>query len=482
MTNLVIAELRHRPARAAFLLAGYAFGVSVMVVLLAVGEAMLSQARDQELLGGGDLIIVPTGISPEMLKAGGTSSLFLGIDQARFIHRQILESPRGREDYGVTASSPLLDARIVRIHSSGDTLQALASADIPSRAAAVGAAPNLLAGSWSDSESDRRWAQPAPHELFNEIDAFHRPAGAAAADSTWAEWHYFNVMLDADRWIYLTYTVAGRIGIPGEWGGQLLLTMRDPASGHRSLTRDISEGTIQFDTASADVTLDEDATVRQVNGRYHLIAKMAGVDIDLQIQPRPGRFFPPAELGGAELESGYVVPALAATAEGRVCLPQPGGASRCEELSGARAYHDHNWGVWRDVSWEWGAASDETTSLLYGVVRGEGVEDQGLFAYLVDDRGVIGLYRPGPLAFDATERVEFEGRVLEVPSVLSFEDSRRGLHVRIPVDARQITDTARDRARYFLQMRGVATVTRAGAETITLPGFFETYVDALPEP
>ncbi|HEU4455953.1 MAG TPA: hypothetical protein VFR81_23000, partial [Longimicrobium sp.] len=60
--QLVAAELRNRPGRAAFLLAGYALGVAVMVVLLAVGEAMLRQAQDKELVGGGDVVLVPSGV------------------------------------------------------------------------------------------------------------------------------------------------------------------------------------------------------------------------------------------------------------------------------------------------------------------------------------------------------------------------------------------------------------------------------------
>src|SRR5688572_12545906 len=98
--QLVWSELRHRPGRAAFLLGGYSLGVSVMVVLLAVGEAMLEQARDRALVGGADVVVVPAGISAEMLKAGGATSLFLGIDQARFVQRTVLESARGREERG----------------------------------------------------------------------------------------------------------------------------------------------------------------------------------------------------------------------------------------------------------------------------------------------------------------------------------------------------------------------------------------------
>jgi hypothetical protein len=475
LLRLVLAELRHRPGRALFLLAGYALGVSVMVVLLAVGEAMLEQARDRALVGGGEMVVVPAGISAEMLRAGGATSLFLGLDQARFVQRQILESPRGRADFGVRAASPILDGKLVELHVGGDTLRAIASGEIPSRAAAAGAAPRLLAGRWEDSPADRRWAEPSAEALFHEIDRFHVPRGAAAGDSTWAEWHYFNVILAPDRWIYLTFMVAGRVGTPGEWGGRVLLTVRDEA-GHRALTRDLPDTEVRFDTTRADLSLGPANTVQQRGGVYAVRADVGGARIDLRVRPAPGRYFPPSDLGGTDLISGYVAPALYATAEGDVCLP----GRPCERIEGAQAYHDHNWGIWRDVSWEWGAASDSALSLLYGVVRGEAGTDPGLFVYLVDSRGGGGVFRPPPPRVSAQPKVVFEGRRLRLPTRLGFEDARRGLRVRIDAPIRNITDTGRDRQRYFIQMRGVATVEETGYPVARLPGFFETYVDATP--
>lgn len=474
--RLVLAEMRNRPGRAALLLGGYALGVAVMVVLLAVGEAMLTQARDRALLGGGDVIIVPAGITPEMLKAGGTNALFLGLEQARFIHRQILESPRGREELGISASSPILDGRLVRISHQGRAVQAIASAEIPSRAEAAGAAPRLLSGRWSDSRADRQWAEPSPEELYHEIDAFHLPYGSAVGDSTWAEWHYFNVVLDEDRWIYLTYMVGGRIGTPGEWGGRLLVTLRDADGTHRSISRDFEESAVRFDTTSADVTFEGGGSVVQRDGAYRLLGSADGVELDLTIRPRPHRIFPPSDLGGNGLVSGYVVPALAATAEGRVCLPD-GEARACETVSAAPAYHDHNWGVWRDVSWEWGAASGESLSLLFGAVHTSESRDQGLFAYLVDDRGVRGVYRASSIGKVGGVFVDVGGARVEVPSRLTFTDSRRGIEVEIDIEDRQVTDLERVGARYFVQMRGTALVRLPGSPPQRLSGFFETYVD-----
>jgi hypothetical protein len=470
--RLALAELRHRPARAAFLLGGYALGVAVMVVLLAVGEAMLEQARDRRLVGGGDVMVVPQGVSAEMLKAGGTTSLYLGIDHARFIHRQVLESPRARDSLGVLAASPVIDARELDVTTRGRTWKTVASGEIPSRARAAGAAPALLAGRWTDSDADRRWAAPSADELYREMDHFHRPTGAAASDSTWAEWHYFNVVLGERRWLYVTLMVAGRVDTPGRWGGRILLTVRDPDGRHRSYHRDLPGGEVRFDTASPDLRFGEGAYVTESGGVYHVAADAGGVRLDLSVTPSPRRYFPPTDLGGQTLVSGYAAPALHATARGTVCLPA------CEAVRGAQAYHDHNWGVWRGVSWEWGSASDSMLSLLYGVVRGDSTATEGLFAYLVDGRGVRGVFRPGMLRYTEVQTVRTDGgKPLSVPRQMRFEDPRRRLRVTIDVAAARASDSgSRGPRRWFVQMRGVATVEENGKVSGRLPGFFETYV------
>ncbi|HEX6371565.1 MAG TPA: hypothetical protein VF006_21780 [Longimicrobium sp.] len=466
--RLALAELRNRPARALFLLAGYALGVAVMVVLLAVGEAMLEQARDRELVGGGDVVVVPAGISAEMLKAGGVSSLFLGIDHARFLQRNLLESPRGRRDHGIQSASPILDGKPVELFAGGRRMNVIATGEIPSRSRAAGASPNLLSGRWMDSDGDRQWTAPPQSALLREIDRFHVPP---VRDSTWAEWHYFNVVLDEGRWVYATLMVAGEVGVPGRWGGRILLTIREPDGTHRSLTRDLPGEQVRFDTASPDLRFGERAYVRLEGDAYRIAADAGGMRVDLRVQPSPRRYFPPTDIGGSELISGYVAPALHARADGTVCLPA------CEAVRGAQAYHDHNWGVWRDVSWEWGSASDERLSLLYGVVRGGEAAAEGLFAYLVDEDGVRGVYRPGAIRFLEKQTVPVDGRQLRVPRRFAFEDPRQGLRVTVDVAAVHVTDMNRPTRRWFVQMRGVATVQERGRTVGTLRGFFETYVD-----
>jgi hypothetical protein len=470
LLRLVFAELRHRPGRALFLLAGYSLGVAVMVVLLAVGEAMLEQARDRALVGGGDMVLVPAGISLEMLRTGGVESLFLGIDQARFLQREVLEGPRGRNEHGIRAASPLLDGKRLELLARGETFAVIASGEIPSRTAAAGAAPELLAGRWEDSEADRLWAEPTHAELLRGIDRFHLPSGETARDSTWAEWHYFNVVLDQSRWIYLTFMVGGRMAVPGEWGGRILLTIRD-GDGYRSITRDFAHDRVVFDTASPDLRFGDDSFVRLEGSTYHVVARVPGASIDMRVDPVRRRYFPPADLGGTELVSGYVVPALYASTRGTLCLPG------CIGIDGAQGYHDHNWGTWRDVSWEWGAASDERYSLLYGIVRAPDAAEQPLFAYLVDNDGPVGVYRPREVRYTAMQTQRFRGVDVQVPRQMAFDDPRAGVAVTIDVQSLQITDLERERFRYFVQMRGVAVVRVAGREVGRLPGFFETYVE-----
>ena len=468
--RLAAAEIRNRPGRAAFLLAGYALGVATMVVLLAVGEAMLRQARDKELVGGGDVTLVPAGVSTEMLKSGGIGSLFVGIDHARFIHRNLLESPRARREHGIVAASPIVDGAQVELFARGRQFKAIATGEIPSRARAAGARAGLVAGRWADTDADRRWMAPAQDELLREIDHFHQPAGAAL-DSTWAEWHYFNVVLGDGRWIYLTLAVGGEVGVPGRWGGRVLLTVREPSGTHRSLTSEVPGQQVRFDTLSPDLTLGGIGTVRERGGGYDVDAAAGGARVRLRIDPAPRRYFPPTDVGGSALISGYVAPALYATATGTVCLPA------CEAVRGAQAYHDHNWGVWREVSWEWGSASDAALSLLYGAVRGDSTASDATFAYVVDGGGVRGVYRPDAIDFVEMVPKAVEGGSIRVPRRFRFEDRRRGFRVTVDVAAAHATDQHRPRRRWFIQMRGIATVEENGRVIGRLPGFFETYVD-----
>jgi len=64
-------------------------------------------------------------------------------------------------------------------------------------------------------------------------------------------------------------------------------------------------------------------------------------------------------------------------------------------IDGASGYHDHNWGFWRDVRWQWGQASDGDLSLVYGrVLPPSDVADPERmpgFLGVLDRQGLVGV-------------------------------------------------------------------------------------------
>src|SRR3954454_24330896 len=97
IATLAFRHLLVRKLRSLFLLLGFALGVGVMIVLLSVGQAMLEQARDVSLVGGGELTVLPQGIDIEAMRTGGMSGMFFGIDRARFLSRQVLGGARQQD-------------------------------------------------------------------------------------------------------------------------------------------------------------------------------------------------------------------------------------------------------------------------------------------------------------------------------------------------------------------------------------------------
>jgi hypothetical protein len=219
---------------------------------------------------------------------------------------------------------------------------------------------------------------------------------------------------------------------------------------------------------------------------YRLVARARSergpLRLDLEIRPETNRYFPPVELRDDEFLSGYVVPGLGAAASGTICV-----AGHCDRLSGAPAYHDHNWGVWRDVTWEWGAARGAALSLLYGGVYGPAHERSGtgavtspFFLTLVDSLGVRQVLRFGHLAYEGAMPAEGARDAL-APARFSLLATRGADSVRLAVEvehalASEMSASAFD--RLFFQMRGRFTLRGrvAGAEVSdTGRGFFETY-------
>jgi hypothetical protein len=481
LTTLAFRHLLVRKLRSLFLLFGFSLGVGVMIVLLSVGEAMLDQARDVSLVGGGEVTILPQGIDVEAMRTGGLSGMYFGIDRSRFLTRQSVGGPR--HGHLVRAVSPTIEGKLLYLRHSDRTVAVRAGGEIPSRAAAVGSTLDIRSGSWQDSGSDSAYIAPSRQQLYDELDRFHLPA---RPDSTWGEWHYFNIATGHDEWWYVTYLIGGEV-LRGGWGGQILVTHRRPGGQYERFNFPVTPDRIRFDTTRADLTLG-DGWVRQRDGEYRIRvragAPSAGVQIEVNLVPAPNRYFPPMELSEDDFLSGYVVPALEATASGRICV-----GSRCRRFDGAPAYHDHNWGVWRDVTWEWGAGRGSRLSLLYGGVYGperarqmeEGTVASPFFLALVDSLGVKQVLRFGMIGYEGSRSVSGTTRA-HVPARFSLVANRDADTVSLQVqvlDALATEMRASEFRRVFLQMRGRFRLAgRVGGQVVADSGmgFFETYV------
>ncbi len=469
---LAFRHLMVRKLRSLFLLAGFSLGVGVMIVLLSVGQAMLDQSRDVSLVGGGELTVLPQGIDIEAMRTGGVSGMFFGIDRARFLTRQVLGGPR--QQSRVQAVSPVIEGKLLYLQHRGRTVAVRAGGEIPSRARSVGSGLGILAGKWQDSRADRVYLSPTPQEFYDELDRFHVPA---RPDSTWGEWHYFNLVISPNEWWYVTYLVGGELPV-GNYGGQLLVTRRRPDGRYERFTAEVPSEGVEFDTARADLTLGE-STVRQREGTYNLVGEATGptgvLKFRVTLNPAPHRYFPPLELQEDPFVSGYVVPALAATASGEICL-----AGVCRKFDRASAYHDHNWGVWRDVTWEWGTGQGSRYNVLYGGVYGAS-GTAPFFLTVIDSVGVKQVLRFGRIRYQGARPAAGETRAT-APQRFSLLGTHDADTVRLDVkvaDALATRVAAGDFRRVFIQMRGEFGLTgRVAGEVVADSGlgFFETYV------
>ncbi len=479
--RLVLASIRQRPARSLLLLFGYALGVGVTIALLSIGGALVTQARDQTLIGGGDLVVLPAGIDLETLKTGAVSSMFFSIEPAPFLYREVLSGPRFEDR--VTAAAPWIDDELLYLEIDGDLIPISAGANIPSLAAALGVAPDLVAGDWRDLPIDTRWRAPTDAELYASLDRLHVPEGAAAGDSTWAEWHYFNVLLPDDAgWLYLTYMIAGEVP-DGRWGGRLLATLVEPGVGERAFVFEVPADEVVFVAGQPDLSIAGSSVTIGSDGVYHLEALIPSegsgdpLRVDLSVAAASRRYLPPLDIGGAALTSGYTVPMLDGRSTGQICV-----GTRCRNLEEAGTYHDHNWGTWSEVTWNWGQATVGEYSVLYGGVAKSGQAEGAHFLYVADSDGFAGVY---PIRAIRTQWRDDPLKASTPHSISVIAGSGRDslaleidvLHARataLPAGA----DTS---PALFYQMRGRATLSGRLSDTPASGmglGFFETWAQA----
>jgi len=211
--------------------------------------------------------------------------------------------------------------------------------------------------------------------------------------------------------------------------------------------------------------------------------------LDLVVSPAPRAYFPGATLLEGDAPSGYAVLGLRASADGSICI-----AARCEQFAQAQSYHDHNWGTWQGVTWDWGAARAGSYTILYGRVRSPEAarsgQDPPLFVYLVDSLGFRAVFRPKQITYDDTRAVAGPGRGPATARLFEVR-GKDTLDLRLEIDDAVASDTRiglADRGdgeysrllatRWFIQMKGRSRLTgRVGCAALAGEGigFFETY-------
>jgi hypothetical protein len=454
--RLAIRSLTAHPVRSGVLAAGFGVGVGVMAILLGVAQVVLEQSRAPALVGGGDVLVRLSSQVPGRLVLSGT----LQSDALR---------PR------IRAAAPTHTTSLFLLHD-GRASRVDARGGIPSLERALGDSETSGIDSWRDSPDDLAWVQDTPEKVLRQIDRFHPIPDAPAWEASWAEWLYFNGRAGTARF-YITF-LAGPVAEDGRRTAGVRLQL-DRGQGVETFTG--SQPITEAEALKApDLTIGS-SSVRLEGMRYHVHLDLAGeggrrVRGDLTFEATPGRLVPPLEITGARgWRSGYVVPVMSGPLDGHLDV----GSERVS-FAGGTGYHDHNWGFWQGVSWQWGQAQQGDLSVLYGrVFPPPDAADPDRIP------GFVGVLGPdGPLAYatDVTitetndargepQRVVVRGRGADLDVELRFD-------VESAVTTRASGNSPLASGLDFFQLRGTYTVTgRAGTRMLdfSAPGSAETF-------
>ena len=451
---------------------GFGFGVAVMAALLGVGDVILEQSRSPALRGGGDLVVVG--------RAGDVTSA-----------RYLLSSVIGAPPLGprVAAVSPTQRRPLFLVE--GDRVTRLRGrGGIPSLEQALGDPEVARVGAWTDAPADRAWTAPDAGELLRAMDRFHPIPDAPSWADSWAEWLYFNGRSpDGSMRFYLSFMTGPRSGAAGRSSGVRLQLERKGRIQNYSRRVVVPEATLLARAPDVDFAGN---TVRLEGLRYRIALDLAaegggpGLKGEIALDAPPGRSVPPLVLHGrAGWLSGYVVPVLSGPLSGALDI----GGARIG-LDGAVGYHDHNWGFWRGVSWQWGQVTHEGYSFLYGRVRPPAEATPPEEAERIP--GVLAVIGPGgPIAFAKGAQIEEassgpDGR----PESIQILAREAGLDVRMELQIEDVVSTPVGRPgsigpgpTQFLQLRARYHVTgRVGDRQLdfTALGAAETWRGKVP--
>jgi hypothetical protein len=464
--RLAWRSLTAHPVRSAVLAAGFGVGIGVMAILLGVAEVVLEQAQSPQLVGGGDVVVRLGPEVPARMVLSGT----LQADALR---------PR------VRVAAPFHTSDVYLLHD-GRTTRVFARAGIPSLERALGDEETSAINAWQDSDADRAWTHAAPDAVQRQVDRFHPIPDVPRGASSWAEWLYFNGRA-ADARFYLTFLVGPRAADGTRTSGVRLQLERngrmetyaaggaltDADVGHApDLT--IGASSVHLDGMTYRIHLD---LRRQPNGGRVPRSGPGGDHVigEISLRASPGRLVPPIEIHGIRgWVTGDVVPVMSGTLDGHLTVD-----GTAVSLDGGTGYHDHNWGFWEGVSWQWGQVQQGDLSLIYGrVFPPREAADPEQFP------GFVGALGPaGPLGYATNVQIAETNGAREEPRAIAVRARGPGLDVnmRFDVGSAVVTHMAQGPLASgvdFLQLRGQYTVSgRAGARDLnfTAPGAAETF-------
>jgi hypothetical protein len=463
MLRLAWRSLMTRPIRAAVLAAGFGFGIAVMAELLGVGHVILEQAHSPALNGGGDLVV---------------RGPFGSVPSARFVMSSVL----GASDLAdrVAAASPSKQSRVFLMTSNGP-VAVWATGGIPSLERALGDLEVAGIESWTDTRRDERWSKPDFGDVLRAMDRFHAIPDVPARASSWAEWLYFNGRTrDGRVRVYLTFLVGPPAETPGKRHATVRFQLeRDGRSSNYSAHAEVDEAVVlanapdleiagnrvRLDGRTYRMTLvldaDREASVTQLlrpsTNRRPPVAQGARLTGEIVLEAAPNQSLPPSAIRGAGgWVSGYVVPVLRGAMGGNLRIGE-----ELLSFADAAGYHDHNWGFWEGVSWQWGQVAHGDLSVVYGrIFPPPDVADParvpGYLAVLGPD---------GPLAFSADVGIDDAQ-----PGRVNVKAKSRNMDLHMAFSADETVRTAMDLISgpgitplNFVQMGGAFRVTGTAA-------------------
>jgi hypothetical protein len=374
----------------------------------------------------------------------------------------------------INAASPFLSDTLY-IVGANRTTAVRARAGIPSLERALGDNETSDVAAWRDSAADEAWTLDSPERVLRHLDRFHPIPDAPRWEASWAEWLYFNGRSGSARF-YLTFLVGAR-SPDGLTPGGVRLQLEH---GGRTETFTTTASLTDEEIARApDLTIGRNSV--RLDGRQYRIhldlAEAAGRRVigDVTLVASPGRLVPPLEIAGsAGWLTGYVVPVMSGRLDGTLRV-----GSDTLSLDGGTGYHDHNWGFWEGVSWQWGQVQHGDLSLIYGRVfpPPEAADPERLPGFL----GVLG--PDGPLAYATDVRIAETNDASGRPREIEIRGRGPALNVVLRFEVASAITTRMSQGPLangidFLQLRGEYTVTgRAGSRALqfTSPGAAETF-------